>query len=213
MSLVNWQALENTPLKTTPYHYMVVRNFVPAAMLESLARDFPPIQDTGSFPLEHLQSHGSFKKLVSALMSDDFCHAIERKFSLDLSPYTSMMTVRGFCGQGDGKIHTDSQSKIITILLYLNQTWTTQSGRLRILNSGHRLDDIAEEVPPYGGTLLAFRRSNNSWHGHEPFEGERRSLQMNWVKGHGTARREQYRHKLSSLLKSFKARVFKPASS
>jgi len=30
------------------------------------------------------------------------------------------------------------------------------------------------EVPPSDGTLVAFKRSDNSWHGHKPFSGKRR---------------------------------------
>ena len=41
------------------------------------------------------------------------------------------------------------------------------------------------EVPPTEGTLLAFRRADNSWHGHKPFAGERRVIQFNWVTSEG----------------------------
>jgi hypothetical protein len=34
-----------------------------------------------------------------------------------------------------------------------------------------------------GGTLLAFRRTDHSWHGHKPFVGERRMLQLNYLRG------------------------------
>ena len=37
------------------------------------------------------------------------------------------------------------------------------------------------EVPPLAGTLLAFRRSENSWHGHKPFDGLRRAIMLNWM--------------------------------
>ena len=33
--------------------------------------------------------------------------------------------------------------------------------------------------------MLAFKRSNNSWHGHEPFAGERRVIQFNWLTSQG----------------------------
>ena len=41
------------------------------------------------------------------------------------------------------------------------------------------------EVPPTEGTLLAFKRADNSWHGHKPFAGERRVIQFNWVTSEG----------------------------
>lgn len=36
------------------------------------------------------------------------------------------------------------------------------------------LTDYAAEIQPNGGTLASFPRAENSWHGHEPYIGERR---------------------------------------
>ena len=131
----------------------------------------------------------------------EFREAIERKFGLDLSDRPTMFTIRGFCARNNGKIHTDTRSKIVTVLLYLNQDWEAGGGRLRILRSGTDLNDAAEEVSPNGGTLLVFRRSDNSWHGHEPFEGQRRAIQMNWVTDEEVVEHEQRRHRFTSTLK------------
>jgi SM-20-related protein len=56
-------------------------------------------------------------------------------------------------------------------------------------------------VPPDWGTLLAFRRADNSYHGHTPFEGERRSIQINWVVSRDVVDRELARHRMSARLK------------
>ena len=77
--------------------------------------------------------------------------------------------------------------------------------RLRFLSiSGNNLDDMILEVPPTEGTLLAFRRSNNSWHGHKPFSGPRRVIQFNWVTSEAVVRREQNRHRLSAWIKKLR---------
>jgi hypothetical protein len=54
------------------------------------------------------------------------------------------------------------------------------------------------------GTLLAFRRSNNSWHGHKPFAGPRRVIQFNWVTSEAVVRREQNRHRFSAWMKKLR---------
>ena len=54
-------------------------------------------------------------------------------------------------------------------------------GRLRFLRSTD-LEDYAAEVAPLGGTMLAFLRSERSYHGHERYVGERRMIQMSWVR-------------------------------
>jgi hypothetical protein len=111
-----------------------------------------------------------FKELVDDLNGAEFRAAVESKFSLDLKSRPTMITVRRHCSsEKDGKIHTDSKSKIISVLLYMNPKWEQLGGRLRLLRSGNNLDDVVAEIQPIAGTLLAFRRSDNSWHGHKPF--------------------------------------------
>ena len=51
------------------------------------------------------------------------------------------------------------------------------------------------------GTLLAFRKQPNAWHGHESFEGPRRAIQLNWVRDSGVVWREQIRHRISAMFK------------
>ena len=51
-----------------------------------------------------------------------------------------------------------------------------------MLRSSSDIEDYAAEVPPLGGTVLAFRRTDTSYHGHKPFVGERRMVQMNYLR-------------------------------
>jgi len=200
MSLLDLDALRTTPLKTQPYDYLVVPNFVPSDALARVIGDFPKVDSTGSLPLSELDVHGAFAALIAEMDGPAFRALIESKFGVDLMSRPTMFTVRGRCHRNDGKIHTDTGTKIITVLLYLNQAWESDGGRLRILRSP-TLDDAAEEVSPTGGTLLVFRRSERSWHGHQPFEGPRRAIQMNWVTDESVVAYEQRRHKVSAFFK------------
>jgi hypothetical protein len=65
-----------------------------------------------------------------------------------------------------------------------------------MLRSKTDIEDYAAEATPIGGTLLAFRRSNKSYHGYKRFKGERRMLQINWVK---SSRLAWYAQQLSRL--------------
>jgi hypothetical protein len=126
--------------------------------------DYPKIPTSGSFPVDQVVFGPAFQTLLNELSSDAFREAFEDKFGIDLSGRPTITTVRSRCGVGDGKIHTDSVTKIITVLIYMNAGWDQPGGRLRLLRSSDDLNDIIVEVPPIAGTLLAFKRSNNSSH-------------------------------------------------
>jgi hypothetical protein len=179
----------------------VVPEFVKPDALARINTDYPRISERGSFPVAQLAYGPAFRNFVGELESDEFREAFEEKFGIDLAGRPTTTTVRGWCGPGDGKIHTDSKSKIITVLIYMNSSWDDAGGRLRLLRSGQNLDDVLVEVPPIGGTLLAFRRADNSWHGHEPFVGERRVIQFNWVTSEGNRQIAMLRHHASASFK------------
>jgi SM-20-related protein len=202
------ERFEQTPLNPEPFEYLVVPEFVKLQVREAISDDFPRINKAGSFPLSEVTSGPKFKELTDDLNGPEFRAAVGRKFSIDLTDRPTMITVRGRCSKKDGKIHTDSKTKIITVLLYLSSKWESAGGRLRLLRSENNLDDIVLELPPVAGTLLAFKRSDNSWHGHKPFAGERRVIQLNWVTDEEIVRREQRRHRFSAAMK----KIFGPLS-
>jgi SM-20-related protein len=195
------ERFEQMPLVREPFEYLVVPEFVKPQTQETISDDYPKITRAGSFPLSEVTFGPKFKDLIDDLNGSEFRTAVERKFSIDLTGRPTMITVRGRCSEKDGKIHTDSKTKIITVLIYLNSEWESEGGRLRLLRSENDLDDLVAELPPIAGTLLAFKRSENSWHGHKPFNGERRVVQLNWVTDEQVLRREQNRHRFSAITK------------
>jgi hypothetical protein len=195
------EALRATPLVSEPFPHLVVPGFVGEAGLAEINADYPQIASPGSFPTDQLVFGKAFQALLDELESDRFREAFARKFAIDLSGRPTITTVRGRCDPSDGKIHTDSKTKIITVLIYMNPSWEQPGGRLRLLRSARNLGDMIVEVPPVAGTLLAFKRSNNSWHGHEPFSGERRVIQFNWLTSQSNRQFAMLRHQTSASFK------------
>jgi SM-20-related protein len=195
------EALRTTPLVREPFAHLVVPGFVSDAGLAAINGDYPKIASPGSFPTDQLAFGPAFQQLLDELEGDRFREVFEDKFGVDLAGRPTITTVRGRCDASDGKIHTDSKTKIITVLIYMNPSWENAGGRLRLLRSARDLSDIIVEVPPVAGTLLAFKRSNNSWHGHEPFSGERRVIQFNWLTSAGNRQIAMLRHHTSASFK------------
>ena len=204
LSMLDLERFRNTPLTRKPFGFLIVPEFVKAEVRPAIEKDYPGVNRPGSFPLREVTYGTAFAKLIEEMRSEEFRQAFEEKFNVDLANRPDMITVRGRCSEKDGKIHTDSETKIITILIYMNSAWESTGGQLRLLRSGHNLEDVICEVPPTEGTLLAFRRSNNSWHGHKPFSGPRRVIQFNWVTSEAVVRREQNRHRLSAWMKKLR---------
>ncbi len=205
--MLNFAALQRATLSNNPFDHVIVDDFVPAAEAPALSSDFPKIRNTGSFPLSEISFGAAFSDLMSELNGPEFEQDLANLFGLDLSPYVRVITVRGRVGGHDGGVHTDAKWKIISVLLYLNQAWTNEGGRLRLLRDND-VNHAAVEIVPKWGTLLAFRRSDHSWHGHLPAEGERRVVQVNWVTSQELADKELRRHRRSAFLK----RLLRPST-
>lgn len=201
MHMLDLAALRSAPLIRQPFDYLIVPGFVKPEARAAIHADYPRIDSAGSFPVGELTFGPAFRALVDALCGPEVQSAFADTFGLDLRRRPTMVTVRGRCDTRDGKIHTDSVSKLITVLLYMNARWEQDGGRLRLLRSAHDLEDVIVEVPPTEGTLVAFRRSDNSYHGHKPFIGPRRVVQLNWVVNWRTAFRETMRHRVSAWAK------------
>jgi hypothetical protein len=201
MHLLNFEKLEKARLETQPFEHTVIPAFLDRDTIERVNDTFPPVVSGGSFAIESLETGMVIKEVIDELDSRRFEKLIEQKFGIELAGRPKMYSLRGHTREKDGRIHHDSEDKIITVLLYLNRDWPHQAGRLRLLRDQWNLDNYAVEVPADNGTLLVFKRSSTSWHGHFPFVGQRRALQMNWVTGAGSKVWHRLRHSLSAKVK------------
>jgi SM-20-related protein len=207
ISFLDLDKFRAAPLATKPFDYVVVPAFVRPEALQLINADYPDISRPGSFPLGQLTYGPAFGSFVDELESVEFRNAFEQKFKIGLAGRPTTTTVRGRCAAKDGQIHTDSVSKIITVLIYMNSSWEASGGRLRLLRCDNDLDDMITEIPPIEGTMLAFKRAGNSWHGHKPFVGVRRVIQFNWVTSEKDQRITMLRHHASAALKRMAAKL------
>jgi SM-20-related protein len=204
LSIISLDSLRGAPLNDDPFPFVVIENFLRSEYAANVARDFPAIKSRGSFPLTEVSGGTTFQRLVAELNSAELKAAIAEKFEVNLDDRSTMITVRGQASSRDGRIHTDTKSKFLTMLLYLNPVWDAEGGWLRILKNGKSLDDYVAEIPPTFGTCLLFKVTDNCWHGHKPFRGTRRVLQLNYVTDDAALHRHLLRHSLTAKLKSLR---------
>jgi hypothetical protein len=201
--MIDYERLRRTPLVREPFEHLVVSGFLAAPSLDGVLSGFPAIEKGGSFPESELAVGPAFAGLLAELRGPELREAVAEKFAIDLTGKPTMVTVRGQARAKDGRIHTDTEAKIVTVLLYLNRGWKDAGGRLRLLRSSSSLDDYFAEVSPEAGTAVFFRCTDNAWHGHTPYVGERRAIQLNWVADEEVVRREESRHRFSARLKKW----------
>jgi hypothetical protein len=199
--LIDLDRFRRTPLIREPFEFIVLPGFIPRAAAEAAAASFPGPDIPGVLPAPRDPSDTTFGHLLRALRDPGVTAAFGAKFGLSLTTDTLMVTLRARTRPFDGVIHNDSETKRVTALIYLNSDWDQLGGRLRLLRGPNDIDDMIAEVPPEAGTLIAFRRSSRSWHGHKPYEGVRRSIMLNWMVNEATARRELRRHTVSAGIK------------
>jgi len=202
MTMLDYQCFADTPLARAPYDHLVVPGFVPHDTAVAAASSFPAPDLPGVLPAPSKPRDDTCGRLLTELRAPRLTVLFADKYHLPLSPDTLMITLRARTRPQDGRIHTDSETKVITALIYLNDEWSSEGGRLRVLRGPDDIEDMAAEVPPLAGTLITFRRTDNSWHGHKPFDGPRKAIMLNWMVDAAAARRETLRHTVSAGVKS-----------
>ncbi|MEO8160206.1 MAG: 2OG-Fe(II) oxygenase [Arenimonas sp.] len=190
--------------RAEPFPFLVAHGQLPLAAAAELERDFPRYEAAGFFPYDAAECGPSMVACIEALTAPGYARALGARLGVpDLERYPPLVTICRHLNRRHGTIHTDSRSKVASALLYLTPEWPHGSaGALRFLKRIDSIDDLAAaEVPPVYGTLVAFKRTDNSFHGHLPFEGERRVIQVAWLTSLEEKERKTRRGRFSRLMK------------
>lgn len=202
--MIDFEKFSAAPVSREPFPHFAIPGFLPPAEVARSIADFPKIDMGGLFLADFAPYGPDFADLLAELQGERVRKIIEDKLDIDLSGRPTMLTLRSNCQARDGRIHADSKFKLATLLLYLNEDWAEQGGKLRVLRSGTDIEDYAGEVAPLGGLAFVFKVQPNSWHGHKPFVGPRRYVMMNYCTDEQSRESELARHRLSNRVKRFK---------
>jgi hypothetical protein len=202
MSQLNLDAVSRSRYSAEPYPHFLGAGFLKEEAIPSLRRAFPDITKPGYLTVDDVELKGSFRDLIHELEGPEVTEVLSRRFGIDLHPYPRLTTIMKRSQPKYGAIHTDGPSKVMTMLVYMNDAWQEGAGgRLRALYNGTDYEPYACEVPPTMGSVFGFLRTDNSWHGHRPFSGERRVVQIAWIKNEKELDRKRRRNSFAQLLK------------
>ena len=167
MLFLNEEKLNLAKVKKEFFPYFHVENAL-SQELDSLdlINDFPDIEAGGSFPSDDL-AEGFIKQLVQELEGSEFKSILENKLDIDLQETEVITTLRGYSRARDGKIHTDSQSKVLTVLLYLNKDWNESwGGALQLASLEKSGLEVSQSIMPNFNKTVIFTTTDSSYHGH-----------------------------------------------
>ena len=136
--MIDYRAIRNTTVVRQPFKFFATPGVLSPVDLATIEVDFPMIRKPGIFPLSELTYGPAFAALIDDICSFELQDIMSEKFALDLSDRPLMITVRGKARLKDGRIHTDTESKVVTCLLYLNDIWDESGGQLRMLRGSRR---------------------------------------------------------------------------
>lgn len=195
--------LAATPATPEPFVHIEAEGLLPETDRAALARDFPDPRKTGFFPVEELTYGPAFARLLDDLRDPRFSEIVGGKLGKDLVGRPQMIVVRRWSAAKDGRPHTDGLDKVATALVYLNEDWDPEEGGALRYLEGPDLDGPGSApIPARYGAFTAFARSDTSWHGHKPFAGERRVVQLFWLVDEAAAARKDKRHRRTHILKA-----------
>jgi len=200
---------QDAVVRREPFPFAVITGSLSESLRPAIAADFPKYERSGFFPYVPDECGASVQRIIDDLRSPVFADALGDALGVErLSQYPTIVTIRKLSKESDGRIHNDSKSKIVTALLYLNETWpNTSGGCFRFLSSPDSFDNlVGDEVKPLYGTFTAFRRTDNSWHGHPPYAGERRVIQCAWLTSTEELDRKLKRGRFQRFLKQLFSR-------
>ncbi|SDR61230.1 2OG-Fe(II) oxygenase superfamily protein [Rhizobiales bacterium GAS191] len=200
--VIDIETIRRAEISRDPYTHMLVDNVLSADVVPALRAGFPNITKPGFLTVDEVEMRGKFKQLIDELESPELSEVMSQRMGIDLHPYPRLTTIRKISQAKDGRSHTDGTAKVMTLLVYMNDAWNDDgAGRLRVLYGPDGFEPYKLEVPPTMGTMFAFLRADNSWHGHPPFAGERRVVQVAWVKDEAELARKKKRNSMAQFFK------------
>jgi hypothetical protein len=204
LKTIDLSVLKSAPVEAEPFAHFQGGNILKADMIDAMDRDYPKLTSAGYLTLREIRPEGAFAEFLNELQGPEVADAVSELLNFDLRGRPLLTTIMKLCPKRAGRIHTDGKVKLATMLVYFNRTWEAgHAGAIRALRSETDMEDYVAEVEPKMGNFFGFLRSDHSWHGHLPFEGERRVVQITWLESEEAVERKKRNNAMAQFFKSF----------
>ena len=188
--MINWTSISQHALEIEPYRWAVISGLYASAEAAALAATFPRdhfkrLSDYGGekdfeYESRELVAMGAgaisrperlsrtWRTLAGNLLSPEYRAAVSALIGVDLSSAPLEVNVFHYPAGGSLGPHLDLRDKIVTHVLYFNETWNdADGGCLTILRSSNA-GDVVASISPVVGNSAVLVRSENSWHAVTP---------------------------------------------
>ena len=209
-AILDQEGFASALVRSEPFRFLLAKDVLATESAVALAADFPRYRGAGFFPHDAADCGPSVNALIAELTAPDFADALGAKIGVErMSQHPTLVTLCRALNMRHGTIHTDSKSKVATALVYLSPDWPEISaGCLRFLARSDDIESVlVPELRPLFGRMAAFKRAENSFHGHLPFEGERPVIQVAWLVDEAARDRKTRRGRFSRAVKWLAGRL------
>ena len=184
--VIDLNRIARSRLETEPYRWAAVSGLFAAADAAALAATFPNdhfkrvADHAGEKKHEYqvrslirmsAQSVSNEKQLGSAwqalardFLSPAYRNAMSELIGIDLSAADLEVNVFHYPPGGLHGAHTDHRDKIVTHVLYFNESWNDDDGGCLLILKSPDVQDTVTRISPLVGNSAVLVRSDNSWH-------------------------------------------------
>jgi SM-20-related protein len=195
--MIDWDRFSRQSLQTQPYRWAIVEGLYTPADAAALAKTFPRdhfkrLADYGGekdFEYESRELIGmgassisrvaalsdAWRAIASDLLSREYRAAMSALTGIDLSEALLEVNVFHYPPGGSLGPHPDLSDKLVTNVLYFNESWNDAAGGCLAILGSSDPGDVVATVSPIVGNSAILVRSDNSWHAVTPVDKRCRS--------------------------------------
>jgi SM-20-related protein len=185
-TMIDRSRISSSQLETTPYRWAVIDRLFSPRDAAALAATFPQDhfkrlaaydgQKAFDYEIRCLirmgrrsisgagQLSASWRALANDLLSPGYRTAMSSLTGLDLTNAPLEINAFRYPPGASHGAHPDHRDKIVTHVLYFNESWNADDGGCLTILGSSDPDDVARNVSPLVGNSAVLVRSDESWH-------------------------------------------------